>query len=50
MTKRSSQEKLWFLDTLITIRVSERDSDDGISVIEHQVPFASSPPLHVHCN
>jgi quercetin dioxygenase-like cupin family protein len=50
MTKTSSQEKLWFLDTLVTIRVSERDSDDGISVIEHQVPFGSSPPLHVHCN
>ena len=50
MTKRSSQEKLWFLDTLVTIRASERDNDDGISVIEHQVPFGSSPPLHVHCN
>ena len=50
MTKTSSQEKLWFLDTLVTIRVSERDSDDGISVIEHHVPFGSSPPLHVHCN
>ena len=50
MTKISSQEKLWFLDTLVTIRVSERDSDDGISVIEHHVPFGSSPPLHVHCN
>ena len=50
MTKTSIQEKLWFLDTLVTIRVSERDSDDGISVIEHQVPFGSSPPLHVHRN
>jgi quercetin dioxygenase-like cupin family protein len=50
MTKTSSQEKLWFLDTLVTIRVSERDGDDGISVIEHQVPFGSSPPLHVHRN
>jgi mannose-6-phosphate isomerase-like protein (cupin superfamily) len=50
MTKTSGQEKLWFLDTLVTIRVSERDSLDGISVIEHQVPFGSSPPLHVHHN
>ena len=50
MIETSRQEKLWFLDTLVTIRVSERDSDDGISVIEHQVPFGSSPPLHVHRN
>jgi quercetin dioxygenase-like cupin family protein len=50
MTNTSRQEKLWFLDSLVTIRVSERDSDDGISVIEHEVPFGSSPPLHVHRN
>jgi quercetin dioxygenase-like cupin family protein len=50
MIETSRQEKLWFLDTLVTIRVSERDSDDGISVIEHRVPFGSSPPLHVHRN
>jgi hypothetical protein len=50
MIETSRQEKLWFLDTLVTIRVSERDSDDGVSVIEHEVPFGSSPPLHVHQN
>jgi mannose-6-phosphate isomerase-like protein (cupin superfamily) len=50
MTKTPGQEKLWFLDTLVTIRVGEHDSLDGISVIEHQVPFGSSPPLHVHHN
>jgi len=50
MTKNTSQEKLWFLDALVTIRVSERDSDDGLSVIEYHAPFGSSPPLHVHHN
>lgn len=50
MTNTAGKEKLWFLDTLVSVRVSERDNADGISVIEHEVPFGSSPPLHVHRN
>jgi quercetin dioxygenase-like cupin family protein len=43
-------EKLWFLDTLITIRVSEHEGSNGMSLIEHRAPFGHSPPLHVHSN
>ena len=43
-------EKLWFLDTLITIRVSENDGSNGMTLMEHRAPFAHSPPLHVHSN
>ena len=48
MTARN--DKLWFLDTLSTIRVSEHDGANGISVIEHRAPYAHSPPLHIHHN
>jgi mannose-6-phosphate isomerase-like protein (cupin superfamily) len=46
----SRHDKLWFLDTLVNIRVSEHDGENGISLIEHRAPFAHSPPLHVHRN
>lgn len=45
-----AMEKLWFLDTLVTIRVSENEGSNGISLIEHRAPYAHSPPLHVHRN
>lgn len=41
-------ESLWFLNTLVTIRVGEADGEDGISVIESAAPHGDSPPLHVH--
>lgn len=44
----SAVEYLWFLDTLVSIRVSEREGSDGISVLEHTAPFGDSPPLHLH--
>jgi quercetin dioxygenase-like cupin family protein len=39
---------LWFLNTHVTIRVSMRDSADGISVLEHRALQGDSPPLHIH--
>lgn len=44
----STGEALWFLDTLVTIRVSGRDGSDGVSVLEHRAPHADSAPMHVH--
>jgi quercetin dioxygenase-like cupin family protein len=41
-------EQLWFLDTLVTIRVPHDAGEDGISVTEWEAPFGDSPPLHVH--
>jgi quercetin dioxygenase-like cupin family protein len=36
-------ERLWFLDTLVTIHTGE-----GISMVESVAPAGDSPPLHIH--
>ena len=41
-------EHLWFLNTLVQVRVPHEEGDDGLSVIENRAPFGDSPPLHVH--
>ena len=41
-------EHLWFLDTLVRVRVAHAEGADGLSVIENWARFADSPPLHVH--
>jgi quercetin dioxygenase-like cupin family protein len=43
-------EKLWFLNTQVTVRVAARDGGNGMTVLEHAAPFGDSPPLHVHRN
>jgi uncharacterized cupin superfamily protein len=39
---------LWFLNTLVMVRVSQSDGQDGISILEHRAPHGDSPPLHIH--
>ena len=39
---------LWFLDTLVKIRVSGTSGADGMSVFENRARLHDSPPLHVH--
>ncbi|MEI9405512.1 cupin domain-containing protein [Mesorhizobium argentiipisi] len=46
----AGKELLWFNNTLVTIRVSSADGEDGICVIEHRQPYGDSAPLHVHHN
>jgi quercetin dioxygenase-like cupin family protein len=41
-------DSLWFLDTLVTVRVAWAENTDHISVLEHRAPAGDSPPLHVH--
>jgi quercetin dioxygenase-like cupin family protein len=41
-------ERLWFLNTLVTVRVSAGEGSNGTTVLEHTAPFGDSPPLHVH--
>ena len=43
-------EYLWFLDTLVCVRVSYHDGADRISVLEHAARRGDSPPLHLHVN
>jgi uncharacterized cupin superfamily protein len=48
MNKTDSANQLWFQNSLVTIRVSTADGQDGLSVLEHRVPYGFSPPLHLH--
>ena len=48
MTKTGPANQLWFQNSLVTIRVSTSDGQDGISVLEHRVPYGFSPPRHLH--
>lgn len=41
-------EHLWFLNTLVHVRVKNAEGADGLSVIENWAPYADSPPLHIH--
>jgi quercetin dioxygenase-like cupin family protein len=43
-----SADPFWFLNSLVTIRVSSSEGQDGVSIIEHRVHQGDSPPLHVH--
>ena len=36
------------MDTLIRVRLSHRDSKDGISILEQMAPRGDSPPRHFH--
>jgi quercetin dioxygenase-like cupin family protein len=41
-------EHLWFLNSLVRIRVAHTTGGDGLSAIEFQAPSGDSPPLHIH--
>jgi quercetin dioxygenase-like cupin family protein len=41
-------EQLWFLNSLVTIRVPCDSGADRVSILEHRVPSGDSPPLHRH--
>jgi quercetin dioxygenase-like cupin family protein len=41
-------DHLWFLDSLVRIRVGHTTGADGLSVIEFKARFGDSPPLHIH--
>ncbi|MBU8536240.1 cupin domain-containing protein [Falsiroseomonas tokyonensis] len=49
-TDQRSLEQLWFLNTQVILRIRHSDGTDGLSVLEHRVPFGDSPPLHIHRN
>jgi quercetin dioxygenase-like cupin family protein len=44
----TAPEQLWFLNSLVTVRVSNEAGGDGVSVLESLAPQGTSPPLHVH--
>jgi quercetin dioxygenase-like cupin family protein len=48
MTRTAAANQLWFQNSLVTVRVSMSEGQDGISVLEHFAPHGFSPPLHFH--
>ncbi|WP_042777061.1 cupin domain-containing protein [Sinorhizobium fredii] len=42
------KELFWFNNTLVAIHISSSKGSDGLCVVEHHMPYADSPPLHVH--
>jgi mannose-6-phosphate isomerase-like protein (cupin superfamily) len=46
----ATRTHLWFLNTLLTPRVSSEEGSDGFSMLEHLAPRGDSPPLHLHHN
>jgi mannose-6-phosphate isomerase-like protein (cupin superfamily) len=46
----AATEQLWFLNSLVTVRVRHDEGTDGISVLEELGPHGESPPLHLHEN
>jgi quercetin dioxygenase-like cupin family protein len=42
--------QLWFLNTLVTLRVSSEEGSDGLSLLENLAARGDSTPLHVHHN
>jgi len=47
-TTKPQGELLWFRNSLVKINLSFTEGVDQVSVIENWLPFADSPPLHVH--
>jgi quercetin dioxygenase-like cupin family protein len=44
----TTDEQIWFLNGLVTVRTAHASGSDGISVLEMSSPYGDSPPLHVH--
>ena len=44
----NAPEHLWFMDTLICMRISHREGQDGVSILEQTARQGDSPPLHLH--
>lgn len=44
----SSEPDVWFLNSRVSFHRPSAASADGMSVMEHWMPYGDSPPLHVH--
>lgn len=47
-TETTSPEQIWFLNTLVSVRIGMAEGTDGMSVLEHRAPHGDSPPMHIH--
>jgi mannose-6-phosphate isomerase-like protein (cupin superfamily) len=46
--RAAATEQLWFLNNLVTVRVSHEAGADGVSVLEELASHGDSAPLHLH--
>jgi mannose-6-phosphate isomerase-like protein (cupin superfamily) len=47
-TATGAEERIWFLNTLMTVCRSSASARDGVSILEFRAPFGDAPPTHVH--
>ena len=47
-SQTKNTDQLWFLDSLVAVRIAHNEGQDGISLIEQWAPYGDSPPLHFH--
>jgi mannose-6-phosphate isomerase-like protein (cupin superfamily) len=47
-TAAGAEERIWFLNSLMTVCRSSASGRDGVSVIEFRAPYGDAPPTHVH--
>lgn len=38
----------WFGNTLVDFRARADQSEDGLSIVDHWMPYGEAPPLHIH--
>ena len=48
MDSTGAEERIWFLNTLMTVCRSSAAGRDGVSIIEFRAPYGDAPPTHVH--
>jgi quercetin dioxygenase-like cupin family protein len=50
VTSASAKGLRNFKGNLVSLRMSANDNNEGISIIEHKMPYGEAPPLHIHRN
>lgn len=39
---------MWFMNSHVRVALSKGDNKEGVSLLEHTLPFGDAPPLHMH--
>jgi mannose-6-phosphate isomerase-like protein (cupin superfamily) len=47
-TVASTTDDLWFMNTHVRVALAKSGNNEGISLLEHTLPYGDAPPLHVH--
>jgi len=43
-----AHDSLWFMNSHVRVALSRGANNEGVSLIEHTLPFGDAPPLHMH--